>query len=351
MKQLKGDEIREWVKSHRYAVIHIDAEWDRYGDEVQKQMKMAAEDFSGEVALGYVDADTEGDYAREIELGNVPTVAYYRDGELVARVVGASRYLSENIRVLKAGGVPGKYEGGGDLISQQGRSLKYVIAFLLFAVLLSGYAIQNGGAWHGLHWLAVNCVLLALGYAGVGAGIFMKRADGVIAKDAKFFWWPMLLYTWGLWWLCVKMSRESAYDAVNEGLVIGRRLTAGEAGVMREVTEGVDHWVDLTAEFEDPAAVRESEGYMCLPILDASVPDAGELRAMARSVKEGRVYVHCAQGHGRTGVFALALLAERGEIGSYDEGVEMLKEVRPGVGLNQKQEAFMRAYLEGVVGE
>jgi hypothetical protein len=40
------------------------------------------------------------------------------------------------------------------------------------------------------------------------------------------------------------------------------------------------------------------------------------------------------------------MLIERGLVGSFDEGVELLRSARPGVGLHKGQEAFMRDYID-----
>jgi hypothetical protein len=37
---------------------------------------------------------------------------------------------------------------------------------------------------------------------------------------------------------------------------------------------GISNYVDLTAETEDPAAIRQAEAYLAFPILDAGVPEA-----------------------------------------------------------------------------
>ena len=120
---------------------------------------------------------------------------------------------------------------------------------------------------------------------------------------------------------------------------MGRRLRAFE------LPPGISNYVDLTAETEDPAAIRQSEAYLAFPILDAGVPDRHALKKTISDLKPGRTFVHCAQGHGRTGLFALALLSARGQIESFEEGIEKLKTVRPGLGLNTSQEAFMKDYM------
>src|SRR5947207_1355977 len=73
--------------------------------------------------------------------------------------------------------------------------------------------------------------------------------------------------------------------------------------------------VDLTSEFADPRAVRMArDSYLCVPTLDACAPDATAAREALERIdaSDKPVYIHCAQGHGRTGSFAAALLIRRG---------------------------------------
>jgi protein-tyrosine phosphatase len=217
--------------------------------------------------------------------------------------------------------------------------MKYPIIFLMLGASVSCLAIRLGGCWHALHWFSLSCFLLAGGYAGLGPRIFGKRPDGSIPIWSRLLHLPFMLYSETVWHLVRILSRENPTDDVSKDLVLGRRLRASE------LPSGISNYVDLTAETEDPAAIRKSEAYLAFPILDAGVPDRHALKKTVSSLRPGRTFVHCAQGHGRTGLFALALLAHRGQITSYDEGLAKLTAVRPGLALNAKQEAFVRKYI------
>lgn len=217
--------------------------------------------------------------------------------------------------------------------------MKYPITFLMLGGLVSYLALQLGGWWHAMHWFSLSCFLLAAGYAWLGPQIFGKRSDGRIPIWSRLVHLPFMLCSEAVWHLVRVLSRENPIDEVLEDLVLGRRLRAAE------LPSDISNYVDLTAETEDPAVIRKSEAYLAFPILDAGVPDRHALKEVVSGLRPGKTFIHCAQGHGRTGLFALALLAERGKIASFEEGVQKLKAVRPGVGLNRSQEAFMREYL------
>jgi protein-tyrosine phosphatase len=123
-------------------------------------------------------------------------------------------------------------------------------------------------------------------------------------------------------------------------LVVGRRLQP------KEVAGDFENFVDLTSEFREPAALRRLVAYRSFPILDASAPSPEALREVLESLRPGRTFVHCAQGHGRTGLFAAALLIHSHRAKSPEEAVQMLQRVRPGIMLNAAQRACLERFAE-----
>ncbi len=118
---------------------------------------------------------------------------------------------------------------------------------------------------------------------------------------------------------------------MTEGLVVGRRLLPGE------LDWEFANYIDLTAEFPEPLALRRSSGYLSFPILDGSAPDPTALRKVVDRLRSGKTFVHCAQGHGRSGLFALAVMLKSGAVRTVSEGLEKLKAVRPGISLTAVQ--------------
>jgi protein-tyrosine phosphatase len=209
----------------------------------------------------------------------------------------------------------------------------------LISLLLGATAILHTDSNPFLLWTAFSFAAIAWGYAGLGVRIFGKRPDGSLHWLPKALLFPFLAYTWAIWHFSRLLSREPAVTLVNPDLTIGRRLLPSE------VPEDFDHYVDLTAEFPEPRAIRSLPGYRSFPILDAAIPPAAELSRIARQLVKGKVYIHCAQGHGRTGLFALALLFHRGLIRTPEEGLILLQKLRPGLRLNRAQLHFIGAYM------
>lgn len=102
----------------------------------------------------------------------------------------------------------------------------------------------------------------------------------------------------------------------------------------------MDRVCDLTCEFMDPKSIRDKPAYCCHPILDAGTRTSAELIELARTLpptSETMLLIHCANGHGRTGMFAAVWLLTHGFVRTVDDAIIMLRDARPGIGLRARQ--------------
>ena len=129
------------------------------------------------------------------------------------------------------------------------------------------------------------------------------------------------------------LRRESPFNELMDGIIIGRRLLPGE------YPEGIESVVDLTAEFPESPRTRQGRTYRAFPILDASPCTPAALEEIARAIMDlpGDVYIHCAEGHGRTALVATSLLLTRGDVQSGDEAITWVLERRPLARMNATQ--------------
>jgi hypothetical protein len=211
----------------------------------------------------------------------------------------------------------------------------------LFFVLAAGLALSAAAAPLGgalaLGWGAASLALAGVAYLGFPGVVFGKDGDsGRLPIGRKLLLLPYLLLSSATWHALRLLGKEPPWDALGEGVFIGRRLLPGE------YPAGVRTVVDLTWEFEErlpPGPVR----YLNWPILDAAGVSPEALRAFAaRLLAEPHpLYLHCAQGHGRTGMVAAALLLAR-EPGETPEGaLARVRAARPGVRLGEEQRAAL----------
>jgi thioredoxin-like negative regulator of GroEL len=111
MQRLTSQTFHSFLSSHRIAAVHFDAEWDAHRARVRQSMLDAEATLSDCAGFAEVDVDTSVDLARSIGVANVPLVAYYRDGQLVAALVGADQNVKARTeRVLR--GDPIGYNDG-----------------------------------------------------------------------------------------------------------------------------------------------------------------------------------------------------------------------------------------------
>lgn len=213
--------------------------------------------------------------------------------------------------------------------------MKYAIVFTLLAatLLLNAWWSETWWCTVPLAWSGVAFALVALAYLVNAVWLFGKRSDGRVRWLSTIILLPYRLLAELIWWLNTRLSSEAPWHQIDARLVVGRRLAARDG-----MPPGIVSVLDLTCEFAEAQRLR-SQDYRCLPMLDASHADP---RTIARTVREvatkaETVYVHCAQGHGRTGLIAALILVAREPGLSPGDALARLQAIRPGIGLSRSQ--------------
>lgn len=217
--------------------------------------------------------------------------------------------------------------------------MKLIIANLLVGASLIYLGLSAGGFGFIASWLGLDFFLTGLGYAGIGARIYGKNDAGRYPIWAVILYFPFFLYTLVAWHLVQSLIKENAYDWITADIVIGRRLSG------KESPAGVENYVDLTAEFYEPKSVSKNSNYISLPILDGHVPDIDELNSALDKLSTGVTYIHCGQGHGRTGLFTALLLAKRCEVTTPEEALILMRKKRPKLSLTSRQKEFLYSLM------
>jgi len=216
--------------------------------------------------------------------------------------------------------------------------MKYGVLFSIVAFLLAMVAYQQQGYCLILVWPAISFGMISAGYLALGPRVYGKSNSGRLSVINRVLLLPFLLYLWSAWYLLRLVKHENACDQVTDRLIIGRRLLS------RELPESVDHIVDLTSEFDEPGRLRNCE-YHSFQILDGFVLTKDQLQHWANKVAamQGTVYIHCAEGHGRTGLVAAAVLIETRQCSSIEEAIVLLSTCRPLVRLGTRQMSLLKA--------
>ena len=204
-------------------------------------------------------------------------------------------------------------------------------SLILLALLLIALGFVQGGWYWLAFWPGSNFLAYGIAHACGWHGIFGKRQDGTLPIWSWVVFFPLLTYTWAVWHLARVLFSEPAYNTVADDLVIGRRLRSAEINLEFQ------NFIDLTAEFMEPHRIRQCSGYRSFSVLDGSAPTTARLQEFLLTLPPGRTFIHCAQGHGRTGLVAIAWMLQAGMVESVEAGLRKLKAVRPAVNLSKSQ--------------
>lgn len=210
--------------------------------------------------------------------------------------------------------------------------MRYGMLFAAVAGCLALVAVTERSWTWLLLWPAGSALLLAFAYFSGQPRVFGKTRFGRLAAGPRLLMLPYLGVQLLVWHLLRFVRRVPAFHRLSDQVLIGRRLLGHER------PDGVDHVVDLTCEFDEPKQLCAGS-YFNFPILDGMAPTAARLRQWVSEVQSltGVIYIHCAEGHGRTGLFAAALLLENGVAANAEQAIAQVTTCRAKVRLSAAQ--------------
>jgi Tyrosine phosphatase family len=220
----------------------------------------------------------------------------------------------------------------------QGRSIRYALAFSMLGTTSFGFGALAGYAGVPLLWFGATLLTVGANYAFPKHCNVLDKKDGRIGLVRKLFLLPYFILLHGTWRILNVFSSEAPYVKLVDGIFIGRRLLPNEYPTTTTL-------VDLTSEFDEH--VPKGAILMSFPILDGAPTEPSTLRHIAReiSLASKPIYIHCAQGHGRTSMVAAAVLLELGVARNVADALQMIRLVRPGAKPNASQrEALIAAF-------
>lgn len=218
---------------------------------------------------------------------------------------------------------------------------KTVIIFWVSSLILTllGFYFLPWGfilIWSGISWF-----LVGLAYFSLGVKVFGKNPKGNMSILSRLFLLPYLLFNSLIWNLRRLLLQEDCYNEIIPRLFVGRRCFA------QELPDNINVIVDLTAEFIEPPGITEGKTYICVPTLDASVPENEAFINLVQNVssyydQQKTIYIHCALGHGRAAAIAAGFLLSQDLVADVNEALTLLKHKRSVVKLNSEQIAGLQ---------
>ncbi len=207
------------------------------------------------------------------------------------------------------------------------------VVFGSFSLMIMVFAFSTG--FVALAWVSIAFGWVAISYALNGT--ITNKKNGTIFLGTRIILAPYFLLLYSIWFLQGLLGSEETYHRlVPIEVYLGRYTT--------DIPDDVTLLVDLTSEFETQTGNFES---ISVPSLDAVGPGVDELDWVVNKIieNEGMTYLHCASGHGRSGLVAASLLIAERVVETGPEAIAYLKEIRRGVGLSRAQERTLEKWL------
>ena len=87
--QITDANFAETLQEGKPMVLDFWAEWCGPCRMVSPSMDELAEDYAGRVNIGKMNVDENNDIVAQYGIRNIPTVLFFKNGELVDKIVGA----------------------------------------------------------------------------------------------------------------------------------------------------------------------------------------------------------------------------------------------------------------------
>lgn len=167
---------------------------------------------------------------------------------------------------------------------------------------------------------------------------FGKKSKGELSIFNLIALFPYFLFIWIVWRFSLIFDKSEPFNQLTKNIWIGRRI------LKNEEIQGIDLVIDLTCEFSESMNLVKVNEYWSFPILDGGIPEKNEFINLLKYLESfsGKVYIHCAQGSGRTGLVACGYLLFTGKANTFEEAYYCVKSKRPSVKLNSNQIDFLK---------
>lgn len=143
--------------------------------------------------------------------------------------------------------------------------------------------------------------------------------------------------------------KQLEYDYITDGIYIGTNQCCQTHFDQKLKNEGIE--VDISLEENKVDTPIGIKFYIWLPVKDHTALTDEQLvfgvSALEKFVAmKKKIYVHCANGHGRSTVLVAAHLIKQGK--TVEEALELIKKKRPSIHLGKNQKEALEEFAKSV---
>ncbi len=102
LKKITKGNFKPTIRNNDVTVIDFYADWCGPCKAFEPVLKKVARSYAGKAVVGKINIDNSQTLAKKYDVKSIPTVLFFKDGELVGKSKGAQTYsrLSKNIESL-----------------------------------------------------------------------------------------------------------------------------------------------------------------------------------------------------------------------------------------------------------
>ena len=206
----------------------------------------------------------------------------------------------------------------------------YSVFFFSLSILFTYYSIEQNIIFL---WPAANTAFFGLAYLFNKPMLFAKSQNGRINILIHLINLPWLFFTTAVWRFGCLISKEAPFNKIpSTNITIGRRL------LKTEFPDEIEIILDLTCEFNE--CLPDNKEYINLPLLDGIAPPGNtvkQLQDILPRINNKQIYIHCAQGHGRTATITTLLLVLIKKYPKVEDAYKCILENRPKANMSRSQ--------------
>jgi len=101
VNEISSDNFQEKIQSTEKALVYIKASWCGPCKQLSPTIDEVSSELGPNIYIGKMDADENMDFIKSLNVRNIPTLLYYKNGEVLERTVGV-KSKSEIIKIIES---------------------------------------------------------------------------------------------------------------------------------------------------------------------------------------------------------------------------------------------------------